>query len=353
MSQKSRSECPKKVETPYSFFTHWLLIIYFSKTTFRKEVMLTFQEPITNVELNFLDMKRKKIKPGVVYALRAFSFYDEKTNKRKILKSEATGRNLSNILFDGNKNNITQTLKKLQSDGIVTTKGDYYIIKDIPNGTSFRSIPTAFMKELLKTRSSDYIVTYLWLHRRYHQKTSMSKEPLFTIGDILRQVFDVHSKSKTSYDRVASILAEMVNDGLLEFAVVRIGRTYLRKIFAVNERFYVRDVIKENIKKVPEKSDYKDSDDKEFEDVEIEETYPIVESPMKIIFKLHGALEDGRTELTWPELQEYLYNLDGDSFDWCHSSVFGEDNIAILNEHNLSILNIETDKSIRKKDLTS
>ena len=256
----------------------------------------------TRLPLNFKEIKSKSLKAGVVYALRTYSFYDEEKEERKILKTDASGRQLEKLLKDGNRNNISKTLTTLKDSGMIIERGKYYIIPDLPKDVSYRDISTDFMKQLLQKRNSAYIMVYLWLHRRYYTRIQKGQEPLFSIGDILRQVFQVYSRSQNSYNRVTSILAEMVNDGVLAFGTVRVGRTFLRKIYGLSECFASEAVLKMIIENQTKNidDDYVDTDTEEFENVEIEEEHPVIMSP--VYFHLLGSNKD----YTFDEIKDEL-----------------------------------------------
>lgn len=260
----------------------------------------------TRLPLNFKEIKEKKLKAGVVYALRTYSFYDTEKEQRKILKTDASGRQLEKVLEDGNRNNISKTIKQLKEDNVLIEQGKYYIISELPKEMSYRDISTDFMKQLLQKRNSSYIMVYLWLHRRYYTRIQKQQEPLFSIGDILRQVFQVYSRSQNSYNRVTSILAEMVNDGILAFGTVRIGRTFLKKIYGLSECFASEEILKMIIKNQTKNidDDYIDTDSEEFNDVKIDEEYPVITTP--VVFHLLGRSKD----YTYDEIKDELFMRD-------------------------------------------
>lgn len=200
---------------------------------------------MTRLEVDLTSMDHKKFKPSVLFALRANSFYDTKTHTRKIKKSEASGRKLANVIHDANKDNVLTSISKLKEAGIVKEDGKFYIIEDIQDGISYKDMDTDFIKELVAKRSSEYIMTYLWLYRRWEWKKSLGQSALFSIGDILRSVFDIQYKNGFYYEKVRDIIADMVSDGLLVYNVIKVNDTFLRAIVTMRTKFIISDIVKE------------------------------------------------------------------------------------------------------------
>lgn len=275
----------------------------------------------TRLPLDFENMKKNKLKPGVVYALRTYSFYDTKKSERKILKADVTGRKLEKLLKDGNRNHVTKAVTQLKRDNILVESGKFYIIKDIPKEVSSLELPTEFVKELLQKKNSEYIMIYLWLLRRYNMKRNNNQIPLFSIGDILRHVFGFeNNRNASTYKRVKTTLAEIISDGLLEMCRVKVGRTYLNEILYVGDRFICREIIQSAIDKQPGMdNDYADSDKLDYDNLTTEQVGPPIVSPTVLLFKFRGS----NKEYTFEETKQLL---EGKSQEWVEENFYKEGN---------------------------
>ena len=263
------------------------------------------KSPKTRLPLNFEEIKEKHLKAGVVYALRTYSFYDTQKSERKILKTDASGRKLETMLKDGNRNHVTKAVTQLKKDNVLVDMGKFYVIKDIPKEVSSLELPTEFVKELLRTRNSEYIMIYLWLYRRYNMRKSQGQLPLFTVGDILSKVFFIKGRNKSTYKRINQTLADLVADGLVDFRVVRIGRTYLKEILGVSEQFMTRKIVEKAIEQqqVNKEDDYIDTDTLDYDNLQIEEAGPVITSPAKVLFCLKGS----NKKYTYEEIKDELF----------------------------------------------
>lgn len=198
----------------------------------------------TNFDTNFKRLNVKKFKANALYALRAYSIYDQENKQRKILKKEASSRKIADLIQDGNKDNVSSSIKILKEQGIVKEEGQYYVIDDRLN-ESHRPLDTEFAKELISKRNSETVMVYLWLHRRLAQKRSIGKRCLFSQKDILEGVFQVNYQNGQWSKKIRSILADLSNSGLIEYSVVAINDTYLRELIAVHEEFSLNKAVED------------------------------------------------------------------------------------------------------------
>lgn len=202
----------------------------------------------THIEANPEILRTKGLKPTALFTLRAYSFYDQKSNQRKVSKKSMSGRKMSELAKDLNRDNSIGSIKKLIEKNIIKEEDGYYIIEDV-RGQYF-DIDTDFLKELLRKRTSDYIVIYLWLRNRFLYRCKEGRPAYFSIKDIVEKVYNYHTRNQKVYDKIKDILAEIVADGLITYYVIEINENrYLRQIMAYNDKFVVQEAAKKQDKK--------------------------------------------------------------------------------------------------------
>lgn len=204
----------------------------------------------TRVESDFRFLKQRGLKPNVLFAIRTYSFYDSVTGTRKILKSEVSGRKLSRKLCDANKDNVTKSVTILRSQGVLKEDGEFYLVSDIPQQRSSREVSTDFMKRMLRDRSGDYTLVYLWLSRRLSQKRSQGKFPFFSIGDIIKGIYLYETRNAKVYKKIQTILIDMLIDGTVDWGTIKIDNTWLKYIKSVNENFVFNESISQEYEKI-------------------------------------------------------------------------------------------------------
>lgn len=77
---------------------------------------------------------------------------------RRIDKRNASARKINEETKDRGKSSIATDLKRLKDKGIIIEEGKEYIIKE-PKG-SYNSLPTEFVRQMIKTLSGEVINVY-------------------------------------------------------------------------------------------------------------------------------------------------------------------------------------------------
>lgn len=203
------------------------------------------------VSTDFNFMTQKGLKPNSVVYIDTESFYNENIKKRLIEKKKLTGQAIADNVYDMNNNNACKSIKKLKDDGILelyfpekNKKAKFYVVNDRPNKTYVR-LPIDFVRELISRRNSETVMVYLFLYRRFEYCRKMFKPPYFSCGDIIEKVFGYEWKGGQIYKRVQTMIAELKADGLIQYEIKKVGKTYLRCLTQVNTRFVATEKILE------------------------------------------------------------------------------------------------------------
>lgn len=86
--------------------------------------------------------------------LRAYSFFDEKTQQRKISKDKVTGRKIAEKVNGISRRTIDNKLKELKDEAFIVEDSDFYVLQREQN-ISFVQLSTDFYKRMLYNFNSD------------------------------------------------------------------------------------------------------------------------------------------------------------------------------------------------------
>lgn len=82
---------------------------------------------------------------------------------------------------------------------------------------------------------------YYWLYRRYHQRKREGRACYFTKGDIC-EYLGISNQSKNR-KMVDECLAHLVAVGLIQYQIIRKGKTFLRKLTYIGTEIKVIDAV--------------------------------------------------------------------------------------------------------------
>lgn len=170
--------------------------------------------------------------------LRVESKFDGK--QRVISKKEASARKISEEVKDRSKTSVSRDIQKLKDTGIIKEKDNNYIIME-PQG-SYNSLPTDFVKQMMRMLSGEVINVYNWLYRRYGYCKKINKPCLFSYGDIVEQAMGKYNKDRTRKQAMQA-LHQLELNGLIARRRVRVGKTFLWWLEAIRTEFVISDLL--------------------------------------------------------------------------------------------------------------
>ena len=200
------------------------------------------------ISTDFDFMNQKGLKPNSIVYVDTNSFYDKQRQARLIEKNKLTGLAMANKVKDLNKDNAAKSIKILKTKGVVEEYDDgkkrkkFYIIKD-RDGRTYVRLPEEFARELIALRNSETVMVYLYLYKKWDFCINNGKEPRFTCGDILIDVFGYDWDNGRVYKKVQSILADLKGSGLIDYIIKPTGKTFVRVLRNVNTEFTVKEEI--------------------------------------------------------------------------------------------------------------
>lgn len=208
---------------------------------------------MASLDANFSRLNQKKFKPNVLYWVKVSSIYNKNTKQRTILKKQTNVRRIASEIADGNKDNVASSLAILKQQKYLLDDGEGRYIVQQPVHESYRNIDTDFAKELIRSRNSETVMVYVWMHRRWGNR--YQKPPTFTYKDILSQVFQKEYWSGQEDKRIRDIIGDLTASGLISYVIQPVklingGQTFIRMLTNVREEFVVKNALKEADKRI-------------------------------------------------------------------------------------------------------
>lgn len=181
--------------------------------------------------------------------IRSFSFFNKETQERLIQKDQLTGKAVEENIEGHKKSSIINKMKVYKEDpGILVRKDDKTFVVPEPTG-SFVALDEAFYKKMLKTFNSDTNNIYIWLFRRYHYLRGKGKRCLFSKGQIVVEALGQSDQNKNR-QKVEMALTQLCLNGLISYNIVRSGRTFLRELTYIGQKFIVVDAVEAHIESI-------------------------------------------------------------------------------------------------------
>ena len=202
---------------------------------------------MASLDANFSRLNQKKFKPNVLYWVKVSSIYNNNTKKRTIPKKQITVRRIANQISDGNKDNVASSLAILKQQQYLLDDGAGNYVVQQPAHESYRNIDTNFARELIRTRNSETVMVYVWMHRRWGNRYQVA--PTFTYKDILSQVFQKTYWNGQEDKRIRDIIGDLTASGLISYVIQPVellngGKTFVRMLTNVREEFVVKNAFK-------------------------------------------------------------------------------------------------------------
>jgi len=178
------------------------------------------------------------------------SFYNEEMERRELKDENINYSKIASIVKDYTRKGVKRDIDKMMENGemLYIKDENVYVILE-PQG-SWISLDGKFVKELVRTLNSRTNSIYYWLYRRWHQRKREGKPCYFTLGDICN-FLNISDQNKNRHE-VDKCLAHLVAVGLIQYQIVREGKTYLRKLTYIGTKMRVIDAVA-NVNKIIEK----------------------------------------------------------------------------------------------------
>ncbi len=236
----------QKVSNP---ITHFILILYSFAT--HGELFPTLLEKLAE-RLFLVGKIHVEVSPefdNMRGYIRSFSSFNQKTKERLIQKERLTGKAVEENIEGHKKSSIINKMKVYKEDpSILVKKDDKTFIVPEPTG-SFVALDETFYKKMLKTFNSDTNNIYIWLYRRYHYLRGKGKRCLFSKGQIVTEALGQSDQHKNR-QKVETALTQLCLNGLISYNIVRSGRTFLRELTYIGQKFIVVDAVEAHIENI-------------------------------------------------------------------------------------------------------
>lgn len=181
--------------------------------------------------------------------IRSYSFFNKETQERIIQKEQLVARTVEENIEGHKKSSIANKMKVYKEDKrLLVQKDDGSFLVPEPTG-SFISLDEQFYKRMLKTFNSDTNNIYIWLFRRYHYLRRQGKRCLFSKGQIVVEALGQSDQNKNR-QKVETALTQLCLNGLISYNIVRKGRTFLRELTFIGQKFIVVDAVEAHIESI-------------------------------------------------------------------------------------------------------